>query len=142
MTGILATRTNQAKPTKEPAKKPIKPILHWRIQKKREYATPKNVWFGEWEPVREKSVPVLSTITLSTIPETAMLDADMVIAKKSIERKKHLRVVNVLKESVKTTTITKRILNLGVNFIVSELLASVLAVEKQLTKAISKDKAI
>ncbi len=40
------------------------------------------------------------------------------------------------------TTITKRILNLRVSLIVGELLASALAVEKQLTKAISEDEAV
>ncbi len=47
-----------------------------------------------------------------------------------------------MKESVGATTITKRILDLRVNFTVDELLTSALAVEKQLTKAISDDKAV
>ena len=38
--------------------------------------------------------------------------------------------------------ITKRILDLGVNLTVGKLLASAPAVEKQLTKAITKDKAV
>ena len=40
------------------------------------------------------------------------------------------------------TTITKRILDLGVNLTVGELLVSALAIEKQLTKAITKDESI
>lgn len=63
-------------------------------------------------------------------------------AKKNIEHKKHLRVVGVLKESVGTTKITKRILYLGVNLTINELLPLAPIVEKQLTKVISKDKAI
>lgn len=60
----------------------------------------------------------------------------------NVERKKNPRVVNVLKESGGTTTIIKRILDLGVNFTIGELLASATAVEKQLTKAISEDEAV
>ncbi len=59
-----------------------------------------------------------------------MPDAEASEPKKSIEMKKHLRVVNMLKESIGATTITKRILDLGVNLTVGELLASALAVEK------------
>lgn len=51
-------------------------------------------------------------------------------------------MVNVLKESVRATTITKRILDLGVSLTVGELLASAPAVEKQLSKAISEDEAV
>ncbi len=47
-----------------------------------------------------------------------------------------------MKESVRATTITKRILDLEVNLTVGELLASALAVEKQLTKVISEDEAV
>lgn len=60
----------------------------------------------------------------------------------NVERKKNPRVVNVLKESGGTTTIIKRILDLGVNFTIGELFASATAVEKQLTKAISEDEAV
>ncbi len=47
-----------------------------------------------------------------------------------------------MKESVNATTITKRILDLGVNLTVGKLLASAVAIEKQLTKAITEDKAV
>ncbi len=113
-----------------------------RIQKKSEFATPKNVWFGEWEPVRENSLPASPIATALFAPETAMLNASTATAEKSIERKKHPWVVNVLKESVGTTIITKRILDLGVNLTVGELLTSAPAVKKQLTKAISENEAV
>lgn len=71
-----------------------------------------------------------------------MPDAEATELKRPVERKKHPRVVNILKESVGATTITKRILDLGVNLTVDELLASAPAVEKQLTKAISEDEAV
>ena len=71
-----------------------------------------------------------------------MADTDTAISKKSVERKRHFQVVNVLKESVGATTIIKQILDLGISFTVGELLASAPAVEKQLTKVIFKDKAI
>ena len=71
--------------------------------------------------------------------EAAMPDAEAGEPKKTVERKKHPRVVNLLKESVGTTTITPRILDLEVNLTVGELLASTLAIEKQLTKAITKN---
>ncbi len=139
---VLAARTNQSQPAKKPAKEPVKRILRRRIEKEKEYAAPKNVRFVKWEPVRKN--PVLSSpiATLSTAPETAMLDADTATVKKSGERKKHPQVVNVLKESVGATTITKRILDLGVNVTVGELLTSALTVEKQLTKVISEDEAV
>ena len=47
-----------------------------------------------------------------------------------------------MKESVGATTITKRILDLGVNLTVGELLALAPAVERQLTKAITEDEAV
>ena len=74
-------------------------------------------------------------------PEETMTDVDSV-AKKGLERKRHPRVVNVLKELVGATTITKRILDLGVSLTVGELLVSAPAVEKQLTKAISEDETV
>ncbi len=45
--GVLAARTNQSQPAKEPSKKPVKRILRQRIEKEKEYAAPKNVRFGE-----------------------------------------------------------------------------------------------
>lgn len=71
-----------------------------------------------------------------------MPNVDIAMAKKSIKRKSHPRVVNILKESVEITTIIKQILELGLNLIVDELLASTFAVEKRLTKTFSENKAI
>lgn len=58
------------------------------------------------------------------------------------EKKKYLRVVNVLKESISVTTIIKRILDLGINLIVGELLTLAPAIKKQLTKAITENEAV
>ena len=144
-TGVLAARSNQPKPPQGPSKEPVKRILRRRIEKENDYAAPKNVRFGEWEPVRDTSVPApISAPTRTPNPsqEAAMPDAEAGEPRKTVERKKHPRVVNVLKESVGATTITKRILDLGVNLTVGELLASAPAVEKQLTKAITEDEAV
>lgn len=59
-----------------------------------------------------------------------------------VEREKHLRIINVLKESVDAPTISKRIMDLGINLTIDELLASAPVVEKQFTKAITKDKVV
>ena len=144
-TGVLAARSNQPKPPQGPSKEPVKRILRRRIEKENDYAAPKNVRFGEWEPVRDTLVPApISAPTRTPNPsqEAAMPDAEAGEPRKTVERKKHPRVVNVLKESVGATTITKRILDLGVNLTVGELLASAPAVEKQLTKAITEDEAV
>ncbi len=74
--------------------------------------------------------------------EAALPDAEVTERKKQVERKKHSQVVNIMKESVGATTITKRIQDLGVNLTVSELSASAPAFQKQLTKAISEDEAV
>ncbi len=89
-----------------------------------------NVRFGEWKPVRENPLPASPIATPSVAPETAMLDEDTATAKNDIERKRHPRVVNVLNESVEASIITKRMLDLGVNLNVDELLTSAPAVKK------------
>lgn len=71
-----------------------------------------------------------------------MLDTEVDKPRKAVERKKHSWVINILKESVSTTTIINHILDLGVNLTTGELLVSTLAIEKQLTKTIIEDKAI
>ncbi len=91
--------------------------------------------------MKENPVPASTIGTPSAAPETAMLDVDTAMAKKSFKRKKHSRVINVLKESVWATRITKRILDLRVNFTAAELLASTPSVEKQLLKVIPEDEA-
>lgn len=62
--------------------------------------------------------------------------------KKRLERKKHLQIVNMLKKSIGVTTITKGILDLEINLTVKELLASALTIKRQLTMAITEDKAV
>lgn len=56
--------------------------------------------------------------------------------KKTIERKKYPRIVNLLKKSISIITITKHILELKINLTVVGLLALVLTIENQFTKAI------
>ena len=138
---VSAARSNQAKQSEVSEKEPIKQILRKRIQKEKGYATLKNIRFGSYEPAKEAPIPPLPTPIDRATPEETMTDVDSV-AKKDLERKRHPRVVNVLKESVGATTITKRILDLGVSLTLEELLASAPAVEKQLTKAISEDEAV
>ena len=87
------------------------------------------------------SIPPLPTSIERATPEETMTDVDSV-AKKSFECKRLPRVVNILKELVGATTITKCILDLGVSLTVGELLASAPAIEKQLIKTISEDKAV
>lgn len=60
----------------------------------------------------------------------AMPDAEAIEPKKQIERKKYLKIVNVLKKFVDTITITKRILNLRVNLTVDKLPTSAPTIEK------------
>lgn len=69
---VLAICTNQSQLTKEPSKEPVKRILHWRSEKKKKYAAPKNVRFDEWEPVRENLAPIHPLVTLSVATEIAM----------------------------------------------------------------------
>lgn len=51
-----------------------------------------------------------------------MLDAEVIITKKTVKRKKHPCIVNILKESIEATTITKHILNFGVNLIINKII--------------------
>lgn len=70
-----------------------------------------------------------------------MSNAETIGMKKTIETKKHLHVINVLKVFAEITIITKYILDLNINLTVGKFLASALAVEKQPTKIILKNKA-
>lgn len=94
--GVLAARTDRSKPIEGPSKEPVKRILRRRIEKEKEYATPKNVRFGEWDPVRDNPTPSPPVSTPSPAP-VAMPDAEAATIRKSMERKKHPRVVNVLR---------------------------------------------
>lgn len=71
-----------------------------------------------------------------------MLNAKTNKLKKIIKKKKYPRIVNILKEFIKAINITKRILNQKINLIISKLLVSALVIEKQLIKAITKDKIV
>lgn len=87
--------------------------------------------------------PTPASVSVSNLfQETVMPDAEAGELRKTVEKKRYLRVVNVLKESMGTTTISKRILDLGINLTISKLLASAPAIEKQPTKAITEDKAV
>ena len=116
-TTVSTARSNQTKLNNVSRKEPIKQILRKRMQKEKGYATPKNVRFGAYEPVKEAPIPISPTPIDISIPEEAIPDVKVSI-KKNLERKRHPRVVNVLKESVGVTTITKRILDLGINLMV------------------------
>lgn len=100
---------------------------------------------GEWKLVKNNALPT-PTLTLastsSLFRDATMPYIEIGDPKKTVEKKEHLQVVNVLKEFIGDTNITKHILNLEVNFIVGELLVSALVVEKQLTKVITKDKTV
>lgn len=55
-TRVLAARSNQPKPPQSLFKEPVKGILRRRIEKENDYNAPKNLQFGEWEPVRNISL--------------------------------------------------------------------------------------
>ncbi|MCJ1348653.1 hypothetical protein MMC31_006886, partial [Peltigera leucophlebia] len=138
---VSAARSSQSTGNDVPTKEPIKQILRKRIPKEDSYATPKNVRFGEWRLVENALPPPAPASVQEPSQKELMADSEPTV-KKNVERKRHPRVVEVLKESVGATMITKRILDLGVNLTVGKLLASASAVEKQLTKAITEDKAV
>lgn len=76
-----------------------------------------------WKSIRESFMPVPISFLISTSnlsKKATMPDTGASKLKKTVEKKKHPRVVNVLKDSMSDTNITKCILNLGVNFIVGE----------------------
>lgn len=115
------------------------------IKKKNNYVIPKNVRFGEYKLVKDISMSAIMAVlalTLSFSQEAAMLDVETSKSKKIIKRKKYLQVVNLLKEFIEATTITKYILDLEVILTIDKLLALALAIEKQHTKAITEDKAM
>lgn len=141
-TKVLAAQSNQPKPTQGPSKESIKQILRYCIEKENNYTEPKNVKFGDWEAVRDTSVTPAPVSAPNPSQAAAMPDVEVSEPRTTVERKKHPQVVNVLKESVDAITITKRILDLGVNLTIGKLLASAPAIEKQLPKAITKDEVV
>lgn len=89
---VLATKSNQPKPLQSLSNELVNRILHCHIEKKNDYATSKNLQFGEWEPVKNISVPSLTSIFIQ-IPNLSQEVASK--PKKTIEKKKHLQVVNI-----------------------------------------------
>lgn len=71
-----------------------------------------------------------------------MPNADTAKVKKNMQKKKYSWIIYILKKSIRITTITKQILNLKLSFTIGKLLASTLAMKKQLTENIFKDEAI
>lgn len=71
-----------------------------------------------------------------------MPDAEASKLTKIMKMRKYFKVVNILKEFVSPMTITKHIQHLRVILTISKLLVSAQAIEKQLTKAITKNKTI
>lgn len=71
-----------------------------------------------------------------------MLDVKTGEPKKTVEKKKHPWVVNILKKFIGGMTITKRILDLKLNLTIGELLVLAPVVKKQCTKAITEEKAL
>lgn len=69
---------------------------------------------------------------LSMFQETIMPDANVITTKKMVKKKKYPRIISVLKESIRATTITMGILDLNINLTVGKLLALVLAIESSL----------
>lgn len=60
----------------------------------------------------------------SVASNIAIIDVDISTIKKSIERENYSQIIHVLKGFVEATTIIKRILDIGVNFIDRVLLIS------------------
>lgn len=91
-TGVLAAQCNQLKSTSGLSKEPVKRILRRRIEKENNYAAPKNMRFGEWEPVRDTSVPASTSfpaLTPNPSQKAVMPDAEASELRKMVERKKH-----------------------------------------------------
>lgn len=62
--------------------------------------------------------------------------------KKIVERKKYSYIINILKKSVKVTTITWCILDVNIKLIIGELLVLAPIIKKLLIKFISENGAI
>lgn len=71
----------------------------------------------------------LFTLIKKATPEEIITDVDL-FAKKCFKHQRHFYVINILKELVRATIITKHILDLGVSLTVRELLVLAQAVEK------------
>lgn len=89
--------------------------------------------FSKWKPTRNIYI-LASILALAARPnqfqETAISDTIVVEPRITEEKKKHLQVVNVLKESVGATMIFKDILDLGLNLTIDKSLALSPAIKK------------
>lgn len=84
------------------------------MRKENDYSATKNLQFGVWEPVRNISVPSSISARISTpypFQKAAMPDVEANESKTTIEKRKHPRIINVLKKSVGAMTITNHILD-------------------------------
>lgn len=68
-----------------------------------------------------------------------MSDTEAFKSRKTVDKKKSLQIVNILKEFVSATTITKHILDLKISLNVGDLFAGAPVMEKQLTKTITEN---
>ncbi len=136
-----AVQVEQSKNPDLVSKEPVCRILRRRIQKKDQYSVFKNMRFGKWKPVSEDRPSTTQPAPTEPTQEESMTGSEA-LPKKNAERKKHLKVKTVLKESVGVTKITKRILDLDISWTIGELLASASGVEKQLTKALSEEEVV
>lgn len=96
--------------------------------------------FGKWEFIKKSSVlALIASLTLISNHSTKAEVPDVGASefRKTVQWKKHLRVVKVVKDSEAATTITYRILKREVSLTIGELFVSAPAFEKQLTKAMS-----
>lgn len=83
---------------------------------------------------------LVSALTLSFYQKAIILNKKTNKLNKTIKKKKHLSIINVLKKFVKAIIIINYILNLKINLTVNKLLASALIFKKQFIRAITKNK--
>ncbi len=91
---------------------------------------PKNMGFEECKLVNKDPLFTTQPAPKEPTQKESITDIEA-LPKKNAERKKYLKVANVLKEPVSVTKISKRILDLVVSLTVGELLASAPRVGKQ-----------
>lgn len=80
------------------------------------------------------------TSTLNLPQKVTVPNIEASEPKRIVEKRKHSRIINLIKKSVGAITIIKGIINLGLNLTISELLTLSPVVEKQFTNAITEDK--
>lgn len=112
---MLAAQNYQPKSLQNLFKKPVKQILRHGMKNKNNYITSKNLKFAKWEPIKDTSLPAPTLLLASTLypfQKAVMLDVDIGEPKTILKKKNYPKVVNVLREFVDATTITKHILDL------------------------------